>query len=159
MDKRQFVTRLQDHVDQGSTNLFFSSFDIFSSSKNNYKGEVDAEGFTLRRRRKLFDFNMNFALAKGTFRQRNNTLIIETEINAFGKMALVMFIFILVFYSFIAIIFLLVDASDNNALLIMFPLLLFHGTFMMLIPYIIMRDSTKKMKYELERDLYYLTKE
>ncbi|MFT4850597.1 MAG: hypothetical protein ACI83B_003156 [Sediminicola sp.] len=38
------------------------------------------------------------------------------------------------------------------------PFIIIHAAFMYGAPYLMMRRSTKRMKHELERELFYLTK-
>jgi len=38
--KNEFITKLKENVDEGSTGFMSDSFDMFSSSKNEYKGHV-----------------------------------------------------------------------------------------------------------------------
>src|SRR5690606_11113648 len=82
--KDDFADLFRAHVDEGSTNHFSGVFEVFSSSSNQYKGTVGYEGFKIRRRRRLFDTNMNLAVATGSFFQKGETLVITTEINGFA---------------------------------------------------------------------------
>lgn len=156
--KSEFVTNFRRHVDEGTTGMFSDTFDIFSSSKNVYKGHVGMEGFKIKRRRKFFDMNMNLAVASGTYNQKGEKLIIETEINGFSGMMIPFYIFLLIFYSIFIIGFLMTDEIGGNAPGLFLPFILIHGLFMLGIPYFIMRRSTKNMKHELEREFYYMTK-
>ena len=153
--KVEFVNRLNEITDEGSTGMMSDTFDVFSSSKNEFKGQVNFDSFKIKRRRRFFDTNMNFAVANGTFIENNEQLIVETEINGFNNFFIVFYIFLIVFYS---IIILVVSGDNNSESFIVIPFLLLHGTFMFAIPYLIMRRSVKRLKYELEREFYYLTR-
>lgn len=78
ISKVEFVNRLNEITDQGSTGIFSDSFDIFSSSKNEFKGQVNFDNFKIKRRRRFFDTNMNIAVANGTLIENNGQLTIET---------------------------------------------------------------------------------
>lgn len=156
MQKSEFVRRLRNNVDEGSTDFIADSFDVFSSSKNEYKGHVGYESFKIKRRRRFFDMNINFALAEGTYQQKDNVLIIQTEIHGFSGMMIPFYIFVIIFYSIFIVSFALAETVDSEISTI--PFILFHGAFMMGIPYFIMRRSMKRMKHELEREFYYMTK-
>ncbi len=158
IQKNEFVSKLKQHVDQGSTGMFSDTFDFFSSSENEYKGQVGYEGFKIKRRRKIFDMNMNLAVASGTYRQNNEKLIIETEINGFNGMMIPFYVFAILFYSIFIGAFFMTDNFEGNGAGFALPFIFIHAAFMFGIPYFIMRRSTKRMKHELEREFYYMTK-
>ena len=158
IQKNEFVNKLRENVDEGDTGFFSDSFDMFSSSKNEYKGNVGFEGFKIKRRRRFFDMNMNFAIAKGKFIQRDNLLIIETEIKGFHGMMIPTLIILIFIYSFFIGAFLMSDNIEGNEDGFAIPFLIFHAVFMLGIPYLVMRRSINRMKHDLERELYYMTK-
>lgn len=157
IQKSDFVKRFRNNVDEGSTDFISDSFDVFSSSKNEYKGHVGYESFKIKRRRRFFDMNINFALAEGTYQQNDRVLIIHTEIHGFSGIMIPFYIFIIIFYSIFIVSFALAENVDSEFSSI--PFILFHGAFMMGIPYLIMRRSMKRMKHELEREFYYMTRQ
>jgi hypothetical protein len=67
---------------------------------------------------------------------------------------IIFYVFLVLLYSIfmIGLIF-----SDKPPFFVL-PLILMHGVFMFSIPYFVMRSSVKNLKYELEREFYYLTK-
>jgi hypothetical protein len=155
--KKDFIEKLKMNVDHGDTGVFLSAFEVFSSSKNEYKGIVTFESFKIRRRRKFFDMNMNLAVAEGSFKQRENLLIIESTIKGFRGIFIPFIAFLLIFYiAFIASI-IFSDSSGNMGWFFV-PFIFIHASIMLGIPYFIMRRSVSRMKYELERDFYYMTK-
>lgn len=122
-----------------------------------YKGKVGFDNFKIRRKSEFFDTNMNLSVAQGTYKQKENMLIIETEINGFNKMMIPFYIIVLVFYSIFISSFIFLDNSEFDTLFFI-PFIPIHAAFMFGIPYIMMRRSTRRMKHELEREFYYLTK-
>lgn len=158
ISQHDFVNRLKANVDEGSTGMFFNSFEAFSSSKNEFKGQVGLNDFKIRRRRRFFDMNMNLAVASGTYEQSDSLLIISTEINGFSGMMIPFYVLLVVFYSIFVILFLTADDIDGNMDFFALPFFIIHATFMFGGPYLMMRRSVSKMKHELEREFYYLTK-
>ncbi len=156
--KNVFVSNFKQAVDEGSTGLFTNSFEVFSSSNNEYKGQVGYEGFKIKRRRKLFDMSPSTAVASGTYRQHQEKLIIETEINAFSGMMIPLFVLLIFMYTIAIGSFIVADQIEGNAAGVAIPFLILHAIFMFGIFYLLMRRSAKRMKYELERELYYTTK-
>lgn len=155
LSKVEFIKKLNEITEPGDTGFLSSSFDIFSSSKKEFKGIVNYDSFKIKRRRRLFDSNANIAVANGTVIEKNGELIIDTQINAFNNFFIAFYIFLIIFYSIFFSVFLF---SDMNTSFIAIPFLLFHATLMFGLPYFMMRRSVKKLKYELERDFFYLTK-
>jgi hypothetical protein len=154
INRMQFIDRLSSITDPGETGMFSGPFESFSSSKNELKGKVNYDGFTLKRRKKFFDSNANMAVATGKIFEQHGRLTVETEINGFNNFFIVIYAFLIIIYA--AAIFGI--ARTNSASFFTIPFLLLHGTFMFLIPYFMMRRSVKKLKYELEREFFYLTK-
>lgn len=132
-------------------------FDIFSSSKNEFKGEINFDSFKIKRRRRFFDTNMNFALAHGTFAKKNGQLRIETEINGFNNFFVVYYVFLILFYSLFIFIFAFTVKNGAGGFFAI-PFITLHGTLMFSIPYIMIRRSVQRLKYELEREFFFLTK-
>ena len=158
IERTDFVHKLSQHVDEGSTGIFSDAFDVFSKSKNEYKGKVDINGFKIKRRKRLFDTNINLAVASGRYNQKGNKLIIDTEINGFSPIFIPFFIFCLLFYPIFITIFLFAENTDTATMLFAIPFILLHGSFMLGIPYFLMRRGVKRLKRELEREFFYLTK-
>ena len=155
IEKSEFVSKLEENVDDGDTGVMFSAFEGFSSSKNHYKGSVGQDRFKIRRRRKIFDMNMNMSIANGSYVQKNNTLAIETEVNGFHNMFIPYYILIGIIY----ITGIILSFSTNNTWTFsIIPFIIIHACIMMGLPYFIMRRSVERMKYELERDFYFMNK-
>ena len=158
IEKSEFVRRFRQMVDDGDPSWFTSSFEAFSGGNNEYKGRVGQQGFKIRRRRRFFDFNRNIAIASGTYTQNNRMLTVQTEVNSFHSIMIPFYIFAVIFYIvFFAIIF--AGNVEGGTPLFIAPFIIVHALFMLGVPYFMMRRSTKRMKHELEREFYYLTKD
>lgn len=154
VSRQQFNKKLSEITEQGSTNTFFT-FEAFSRSAKEFKGQVRYDGFKLRRRQKMFDRNQNMAIASGRYKEGIDQLTIDIEIVPLKGFLYVFYGFLAVFYVIFLTGFLL---ADTRPPLFVFPFIAIHGCVMILIPYFITKRSVKRMKYELERELYYLTK-
>lgn len=154
ISRTEFVEKLSAITDKGDTGMFSDTFDVFSNSKNELKGEVNYNGFKIKRRRRVFDSTLNVAVASGTINEHNGHLTIESEINGFNNFVIFFYVFIFVFYS----IFIFGTSSNNNPGFFETQFILLHATLMISIPYFLMRRSVKRLKYELEREFFYLTK-
>lgn len=156
--KISFVNRLREHVDDGSIGALSDPFEAFSSSNNDYKGKVDSLGFKIKRRRKLFDMNIDMAVASGTYIQKDNLLIINAEINGFHVMMIPFYIFCFIFYCLIIFSFIFSDNFGGGIPVFVLPFILIHACMMLGIPYLMMRRGTKQLKRELEREFFFITK-
>ncbi|MBA4057686.1 MAG: hypothetical protein C0490_23430 [Marivirga sp.] len=158
MPKAEFVGKFKQQVDSEEIGFFSDFFDVFSSSKNEYKGQVGFDSFRIKRRRRLFEMNVSSAIAKGTISERENILFINTEINGVSSMMIPYFIIVVVFYLVFISVFLASDNIEGKMTLLVLPFIAVHACFMLGIPYFMMRKATKRMKYDLERELFYMTK-
>lgn len=149
IQQEEFVKRLKKHVDQGDLGVLFDTFDIFSSSNNEYKGTVTSKGFEIRRKAKLFAPNRSIPTAKGTFVQKDQQLLIHTSIDGLHPILFAFFFLALVIYTIVF------SSGMQDGFIFSVTL---HGLIMISIPYFIMRRGTKNLKRELEREFYYLTK-
>ena len=144
IQKNEFVSKFRNHVDEESTGIFSGTFEVFSSSKNEYKGHVGFDGFKIKRRRRFFDRNMSMAVASGNYKQNNEILIIETKINGFSRSMIPFYLFGILFYSIFIGAFFLTENIEGNAVGIGIPFIIIHAALMFGIPYFMMRSSTKK---------------
>ncbi|PHN01526.1 hypothetical protein [Flavilitoribacter nigricans] len=152
VDKTRFVGILRENVDDGG-----SLFDVFSSSKNVFKGYVDLGGFELKKRRKLFGRRHNLTKATGTFSQFGDTLQVDTEINGFHWSMAVFYVFVFLFYAVFLGAFFFTDSFDNSDTPPFLPIFfLLHAAIMIAIPYFLMKSGVKQMKHDLEREFFYL---
>ena len=158
IDKNEFVRNFREQVDHGDVGFMSGAFDVFSSSKNEYKGYVGPDYFKIKRRRRFFDTSMNVALAKGTYEQKEGSLLITTEVNGFSMMMIPFYLFALFFYLIFLVSFLFSDGWMGNDTVFIVPFMLIHAAFMLGMPYFMMRRSTKRLAYELEREFFYMTK-
>ncbi len=150
ISKSEFVRILQNNIDESDSDFG----DIFSSSKNQYKGIVNLDGFELKSKATFFTSQMNFAKAKGIFSHENNHLVIDTEINGFSGKIKFLYSVLFIFYPiFIAGFFF---ADNNESKLFIIPFLLIHATLMITIPYFTAKRSVSRLKYDLERDFYFM---
>jgi hypothetical protein len=157
MERSDFVKKLQQNVDPDDTGVFFSFFDIFASGKNEYKGSIGYDAFKLRRRRRIFDVAMSSARAHGTLQQRDGSVWIEGEINAFHSMVIPYYIIAIALYLFV-IGFVAFDAQIGIEFILIIPFVIIHAALMLGIPILAMRNGAKRLKYDLEREFYFMTK-
>ena len=157
--KIDFIKTFRGNVDQSNLGVSDHFFEALTSSKNEYKGNIDNHLFKLRRRRRFLDTNRNFAVAEGTMAEKDGKLILETEITGFHYLMKFFYAFIIVFYLIFIIGFSFTTVFEADSVsFFVFPFILVHALLMLGIPYFVMRRSVSRMKYELERDFHFWTK-
>ena len=157
IEKNDLIRKFKQHVDEANPGTLNDLLDAFSSSKKEFKGTVEMDTFKIKRRKRFFDSSLPL-VAEGTYRQKDESLVIEAEINGFPK--------IMIFFCGLLILFYLIALASTIAAsmeewrmaTIAVPFLFIHAAFMFGIPYFIMRRSVKRMKHDLEREFYYMTK-
>ena len=159
IEKHIFVEKLKQIVEEKDLGSLSGFMEVFSSDKREYKGHVDLSGFKIKRKKKLFDMNQLYLTTLiGNFTQKGKILEIDTKINGFNKSFIPFYIFLFLFYIVFIFIALNTGSGDSIFPLAVIPFIFIHGLFMAGIPYVMMRRGVKKIKYELERDFFYLTK-
>lgn len=158
LDKMEFVKRLRQQVDEGDVSFLSGAFEAFTSSDNDFVGTVSTEGFTFRRRRKMFERSMNLAYVTGSYSQERDRLVISTDIIGFRKIMLFYFGFLVILYLFFISIFLFsASLEESLPIMIILPILL-HASIMFLLPYFLARRSVQKLKKEVEREFHFLAR-
>ncbi|WP_291145408.1 hypothetical protein [Flavobacterium sp. UBA7680] len=150
VSKIDFIQKFRNNVDE--SDLGYVPFEVFQSSRNEYKGNIENNSFDLKRRKRLFDTGYSFAKVNGNLIQENDKLVIDAEIIGFRKRMIIFFAFIVFFY---LIAFTGMILTGDNVSLIFLPFLLFHMSIMLGIPYFVIRRSVNRMAYNLERDFHY----
>src|SRR6266542_6162418 len=74
----KFIETMESHIDKSQSDFL----DLFSRSKNNYKGLIFQNSFELKKRRRFSDSKPIYSIAYGTFEQVDKKLIINLEIKA-----------------------------------------------------------------------------
>lgn len=156
-NKEEFAARMQQHVDIGEIGMFSGTFESFSSSNNEYKGEANTEGFRIRRRRRMFDMNNFKPIATGRYRQNGDILTVAIVVNGFPKYMYFIVALVALFYVvFISFWMKGFSSAPSGVSFIGIPFILFHGLFMLGVPYFMLRRAVSKMQYDLERELHYI---
>ena len=150
VSKIDFIQKFRNNVDE--SDLGFVPFEVFQSSRNEYKGNIDGSAFELKKRRRLFDTNYSFAKVTGSLIEKDDKLIIDAEILGFKKRMIIFFAFIIFFY-LIAFAGMMLGSDDIPFFVL--PFLLIHMSIILGIPYFVIRRSVNRMVYDLERDFHY----
>lgn len=154
VSKQKFVSELSRVTEYSELGVFSNIFEAFDSSNKEFKGKVSSSGFKIRRKFKMFDNKNTAAIAEGIFKEKDDKLIIEATINGFNNFFYFFYGFLILFYTIFIIGFTFGEGDQT----FFFPFILFHGLAMFFIPYFVIRRSVNRLKYELEREFFFLTK-
>lgn len=92
-----------------------------------------------------------------SYKQNENILIIETEINGFTNIMIPFYLIGIIVYSLFIGGYFFGENFHGDAVFVL-PFILLHASFMFGLPYFLMKSSAKRMKRELELDFFYMTK-
>jgi hypothetical protein len=154
IDKNTFVDRLSAITDEGSTGLFSNPFDIFTSNKKTFKGRVTLDDFILKKQMKAFDAGDSMCSVKGTLAENDGKLTIEAEVNGVDNFIAIFYILLMS----IATIFIVIALLSKETPSFLLPLVFFQGIIWYSLPYLFLKRRVERMKYDLEREFFYLTK-
>lgn len=154
VSKNKFISELSKVTEKNELSFFtdlYDMFDIFFSRNKKYKGVITTSGFKIRQKIKVA--NNTYPSAQGKFIEKNNKLVFETTITGLNN-------FFYFFYSIGILIFIRIlfdsDFLEKNQ-----PEIIFISLFIIIIlisPYFVIREKIKKMKSELQREFFNLTK-
>ncbi len=153
IQKDDFIEELKNQVEEANIGLFsFSSsfFEVFSSSNKKFKGQVKDGYFKIRKRLSFSDMNHSSIIARGSFKQKNNKLVIETEIMGFYGLKFFIYGYVMVIILILSIIlFFMFDifTADNMELTVKFITVFF--SFFTTVIYDRISISVIYPKYEL----------
>ena len=152
--RQEFVDKLLFITEEENINIFSEIFGGFSSSPLEFKGQVTFDLFKIKRLKRFHQTGNNLAIASGTMIEKDGQLIIETEINGFPSL-IIPYCILIVFFSIPSIAFLI---SEYKFDFFHFSIILIFAITMFFLLYRNVRGSVKRLKYELEREFFYLTK-
>jgi len=130
---------------------------MFSSQTPEFMGELNQQGFKIRRSIKAFSRNDSSIEAIAKFKALDGKTEINVQILGLDAFTKFFYILLLGMFLFATYLFLSSDISystDNLLLMIGLPIILLALIFL---PYFQNKRGVKKMKYDLKRELKYLT--
>ncbi|OOV18603.1 hypothetical protein [Flavobacterium sp. LM4] len=150
------VKKIENFVDEDNYDIL----EGFRSTKKIFKGKIDNKGFKICRKLGGSNNTKVNTIAYGKFKELNAKTKIEIEIIGFDSFFKFFYCFLILFWGVMifALILFLKNGNQNQSefgMPIMFMLL----SLITILPYFQMKRSIERMKYDLEREFYYLTKE
>ena len=155
-DRCTFVERLKETVNLTDPGMFSDIEDLFSSKEYEYKGRVGTNSFHLRRRRRFFDPTSGLADVQGHMQERAGQLTIKMKFNGMRKMFIPYMLIVPAIYLFIVVVMISGGGSGGMSLPFGIIFILIHGGFMLGVPYFIMRRGARRLKHDLERELFFI---
>lgn len=146
MEKSEFVESLKKITYK--TNTTFISFipDNGIPTRFEYRGIINKDNFSIKRRLHFFDFNILHSIIKGNISEENNKTLIKIEFKPF-----IPHILALIFVPIISILITIQMIKDGDSyFIIVLPIIL------TLIQYFGLKRCVKRDKYHFERELNFI---
>lgn len=142
-----FVEQFQKNIDPNLSSLF----DVFSSSKIDYRGTISSSKFSIRKKRRFFDSLSAIPLISGTIQSEKNGTRLNVNVRAFtGIMKYITWMLAVIYV--VAAIFLAFSGLATKYGILPFLFLILHAFVIFLIFYLILRRSVSKVSENLDRD-------
>jgi hypothetical protein len=154
ISKSDFLQTLLRNLDKPQAGFF----DLFSSSKNLYKGKIENDIFKIKRKRKWFTSSWRHLTVHGRMSSHHDQLNIDIEIKALSFFVIPLAIILLLFYGAAFSVMLIGDVPVTTKLMVA-AFIIIHGIFMLAFPYIMLKKALANTRYELERDLFFMMKD
>lgn len=142
-----FASRL-GNASRNSTIGFFSDFeDVFSSDyRTLVKGLITDKQFKIKHKARLLDFGKHTAIATGHIQPTENGIRVSVKMDSF-KIILFIYMIIATAYFIIALVSFLIGLIYGDVMsIILLPFLLLFATFTIILPYLLLRNSTRTMQ-------------
>ena len=167
IQKDDFIKELKNQVEEANIGLFLfsSSFiEVFSSSNKKFKGQVKDGYFKIRKRLSFSDMNHSSIIASGSFKQKNDKLVIETEIMGFYGLKFFIYGYVLIMILILSIILFFmfyIFMADNIELTVKFIAVFFlflQLLFAIGFPYLLFTQSMNSLKDDIKNLFYHMQK-
>lgn len=146
MNRTEFVESLKKITYQTNTSFISLIPDNGIPTRFEYRGTVNENNFTIKRRKHFFDFNILHSIIKGNISEENNKTLIKIEFKPFIPHLLA-----LIFVPIISILITIQMIKDGNSyFIIVLPIIL------TLIQYFGLKRCIKRDKYDFERELNFI---
>ncbi|WP_438968953.1 hypothetical protein [Nonlabens sp.] len=153
-----FASRL-GNASRYSTIGFFSDFeDVFSSDyRTLVKGLVTDRQFKIKHQARLLDFCKHTAIATGHIQPTNYGIKVSVKMNSF-KIILFIYMIIATAYFIIAALSVLIGLIYGDVMSIIFlPFLFLFVTITIILPYLLLCNSTRTMQAFFKKQFQYLS--
>ncbi|MDR6158377.1 hypothetical protein QF023_001893 [Chryseobacterium sp. SLBN-27] len=150
MNKSEFIESLRKITYKTNTNFISLVPDNGIPTRFEYRGIVNPNNFTIRRRIRFFDSNISASIIKGQFLEKNNRMEISIE---FFPLRFHILILLLFSISFLIIV-LYLDRKENNEFI--FPLIMMP-IIISTTHYFTVKRNIQRSKYDFERELYFIS--
>jgi hypothetical protein len=149
----KLVVKMNEIVDEDG----YEMFEMYSSSKNFYKGTVDSYGFKIKNRLTFSNANSK-SVVYGSFESKSESTKIDIQIIGFYLFMKIFYCLLICFWINSILIFFTNLNKLEDLDFALLPIMILFAFFSFIIPYYMMKSGVERMKHSLERDLYYLTK-
>ena len=152
MERIEFVKLCRQKIERKEDSISTMLMEYFTKRKHKYVGIVEHKGISIRKRKTFFSFSKNSCLIKGTFREKNNLLYLETEIKGFSNNVIIVYLSIVLLALYYVGYNLFFKSPDP--LFSIISALILQAVLLFGVPYFIIKLRIKGIKAEFEQDIY-----
>ena len=130
--------------------LKYRFFEVFSKSKNSYKGIVGQNRFIIQKKRSLFQLRSGLIKISGNYKEENQRTTVSIEINGWNIYMVLLYLIFIIFYAFgYSLIFQNEIQKDSNINLYFAIVLSLHMVLQISAPILAKSKSVKNTKHHL----------
>ena len=146
-----FINRLDQVVEKPPSGFL----NTCSNNKKEYVGTIGYDSFNFKRKQFGNQQNQMQASVIGKVYQKGDKLVIESEITGYSKF-LIFFLGVLIFFYTVFISY--ASGIQTGLPVFVIPFIFLHGILMVHSFYRMLKRAVAKLKYDLEREFFYLTR-
>ena len=151
-----FARKLGDMTLYSQIGWFTDLEDVFSSDYRKYKGLVINNHFRIKHKAAFLDFGKHTAIATGYVTESSRGIKISVQVNSF-KIAVFIYMLIAALYCITLLVNMMFSLIVDSALaLIMLPFIAFFAGIAIVLPYLLLRNSTRRMHDFYQGQFQYL---
>jgi hypothetical protein len=156
IDLKDLVKKIEHFVDEDNYDIL----EGFHNTKKQFKGKINKKGFKIRRKLGISNNPKVDTIANGKFKELNGKTEIEIKIIGFDTFFKIFYSFLFFFWTILifALGMFLKNGNPNQSEFGI-PVMFLFMLSLTILPYFQMKKGVEKMRYDLEREFYYLTKE
>jgi len=153
-----FARKLGDMTLYSEIGWFTDLEDLFSSDYRRYKGLVINNHFRIKHKAAFLDFGKHTAIAHGYVTETERGIKITVKVNSF-KIAIFIYMVIAGLYCITVLLSMIFSVITDSAIaLIMLPFIIFFVGIAIVLPYILLRNSTRKMHNFYQGQFHYFVR-
>jgi len=150
-----FARKLGEMTLYSEIGWFTDLEDLFSSDYRRYKGLVVNSHFRIKHKAAFLDFGKHTAIGTGYVIETEEGIKITVKVNSF-KIAIFIYMIMASLYCIIVLLSMIFSVITDSAIaLIILPFIILFASIAIVLPFILLRNSTRRMHDFYQGQFYY----